>query len=238
MRAASYQVARNGLQADHHEQHVVAGETPDDHNNGSPQRTLAGGEHGAALIHRSEEAQDLGDGAHLRGVQRVEQQRSGGETGCGRQQEARAQRIVPLGAFLHDQRQTKAKHQQENRDDHGVFKCEQHRLSEQFIFENLDEILREIPTTVTAHQRPAGTGHDDEQHDWHEEQHDDHQPIRQRIQQATTGCLRLGLGTMRLHWRSVLGNSSHIPSLEHFWRLSLESFGFFDHKWPSDWICV
>ena len=63
-------------------------------------------------------------------------------------------------------------------------------------------------------------------------------PIRQRIQQATTGCLRLGLGTMRLHWRSVLGNSSHIPSLEHFWRLSLESFGFFDHKWPSDWICV
>ena len=47
---------------------IVAGETPDDHNNGGPQRALAGGEHGAALIHQSEEAQDLGDGAHLRGV--------------------------------------------------------------------------------------------------------------------------------------------------------------------------
>ena len=84
-----------------------------------------------------------------------------------------------------------------------VYQCEQHRLSEQFIFENLDEILRKFQPRlppINDQREPAmmtstsiGT----------EEQHDDHQPIRQHIQRATTGCLPFGLGTMRLQ-RSVL----------------------------------
>ena len=156
------QITGDGLQTDHHQQHVVARESPDNHDNRGPQGRLAGGQHRTTLLHQAQRAQNLGDRAHLRGIQGVEQQGRGRQARRGRQQEAGTQHVVPLRALLHNHGHAQTKDQQEDRDDHGVLEREPNRGPEQFVLEHLDEVVREVHAAVATQQAPTRAGHDDQ----------------------------------------------------------------------------
>src|SRR5690606_8307722 len=174
------------LEADHREDHVVAGEAPDDEDHGRPQGPAGRPEDGAAGVHEPEGVEDRVQRPHRWGVQSVEEQRRGGEAERRRHEDRRPQEAVPPPARLDEEREEERDRHEDDGGEDGVLQGEAHRVTEQRVAEHLAEVRRPVRLPVAAQQAPLrarhehdeADGHEEEGHDQDDGRGDEHPPLQ------------------------------------------------------------